>query len=133
MCFKQLFLAQEGTYDCGLFAVAYATSAAHGQDPAKCTYDQKQIRQHLYRCLCNGKITPFPLKSSSSSSRVITSDNIEVHCHCRMPELKNVAMIQCNYCAVWYHVLCEDVSEDCIANVELEWFCRTCKVIQLSS
>ena len=102
MCFKQLFPAQEGTYDYGLFAVAYATSAAHGQDPAKCTYDQKQMRQHLYRCLCNGKITPFPLKSSSSSSRVITSDNIEVHCHCRMPELKNVATIV--LCGIMYFV-----------------------------
>ena len=38
---------------------------------------------------------------------------IGVNCHSGCPEVQNVAMIQCNSCAVWFHVrhVSEEVSK----------------------
>ena len=36
-------------------------------------------------------------------------DDFEVHCYCRMPELKNVGMIECTSCSKWFHLVCGDV------------------------
>ena len=38
---------QSGSEDCGLFAIAFATSIAFGQDPLKTTYTQSFMRKHL--------------------------------------------------------------------------------------
>lgn len=51
---------QEGSNDCGLFAIAYATELAHGGDPAKVVYSQGEMRSHFIKCLENGIPTPFP-------------------------------------------------------------------------
>ena len=50
----------EGSNDCGLFAIAYATELAHGGDPAKVVYSQGEMRSHFIKCLENGILTPFP-------------------------------------------------------------------------
>ena len=33
--------------DCGLFAIAFATSLVFGEDPANVTYDSEKLRMHL--------------------------------------------------------------------------------------
>ena len=38
---------QEGTLDCGLFAIAFAYHAALGDDLQKVTFDQDKLRSHL--------------------------------------------------------------------------------------
>ena len=50
---------QTGTQDCGLFAIAYATSIAHGHDLTK-KFDQQRIRHHLSICFRNSVMTVFP-------------------------------------------------------------------------
>ena len=115
---------QGGSYDC---AVAFATAAAYGVNPARCCFDQKKIRKHLYHCLSNGKLTTFPQRKGTSSKRAIVYDEIKVHCHCRMPELKNVAMIECNSCCNWFHVFCDNVSKKCLDDSSTEWFCNNCR------
>ena len=42
---------QENTYDCGLYAIAYATSVYHGDDVSQIKYHNQEMRQHLLRCL----------------------------------------------------------------------------------
>ena len=50
---------QDGSNDCGLFAIAYATELAHGRDPAKVVYSQKEMRSYFIKCMENGTLTPF--------------------------------------------------------------------------
>ena len=56
-------------------------------------------------------------------------DDIEVHCHCRMPELKGVPMIECTSCSKCYHVDCEampnKVLEDSLAEHDMQYFTVT--------
>lgn len=51
---------QKGSKDCGLFAIAFATALAYGQNPSKLKYDQSSMRSHLVRCFHQGKLVPFP-------------------------------------------------------------------------
>ena len=54
---------QQGAVDCGLFAIAFATSVAHGCDPATSEYIQAHMRMHLLRCFSQGTLVLFPLKN----------------------------------------------------------------------
>ena len=51
---------QKGNTDCGVFAIAIATSLAYGIDPASCEFQQDLMRQHLCQCLQAKKMTLFP-------------------------------------------------------------------------
>ena len=51
---------QRGSSDCGLFALAYATSLCSGEHPAQVNYVQHMFRNHLLTCLQRRQITPFP-------------------------------------------------------------------------
>ena len=51
---------QMGGVDCGLFALAYTTDLAHGNNPSQILYDQSQFRSHLLQCLNDHKAAPFP-------------------------------------------------------------------------
>ena len=50
---------QSGSKDCGLFAVAYATSIAFGKDPTKKILYQDKMRTHLVDCLQKGHMSLF--------------------------------------------------------------------------
>ncbi|XP_045031019.1 uncharacterized protein LOC123473768 [Daphnia magna] len=52
---------QSNGYDCGVFAIAFATSLAIGEDPATRLYDPIKLRPHLVNCLALGKITAFSI------------------------------------------------------------------------
>ena len=49
--------------DCGLFAIAIATSLATDGDPAELGYDQAAMRAHLVKCFENSCLSPFPCTS----------------------------------------------------------------------
>ena len=51
---------QRGGADCGLFAIAVATSLGYGDDPAKSTFQQENLSEHLLKCLESGNLTIFP-------------------------------------------------------------------------
>lgn len=51
---------QLGGQDCGLFAIAIATSLATGSNPAELVYDQAATRAHLIKCFENLCLSPFP-------------------------------------------------------------------------
>ena len=119
-----------GTYDCGLFAVAFATAEAHGRDPNACNFDQTAMRRHLYNCLSTGKLSPFPeIKPAYNHGCGLTSsDDISVHCYCRMPEIKGTPMVECSSCLKWFHVTCcqGSLSADQLNSSDIEWFCSFC-------
>ena len=51
---------QSGVDDCGLYAIANATSICHNQNPAVITFDQSLMRLHLTQCIDKKMIAPFP-------------------------------------------------------------------------
>ena len=55
---------QEGSTDCGLFAIAVMASLAHREDPSSVTYDQNKMRKHLLECFSSKIIMPFLPKSA---------------------------------------------------------------------
>ena len=55
---------QQGSSDCGLFAIAYALDCALGLDPTTVKYDQSLMRQHLKRCL-RKEFSRFPCDKRS--------------------------------------------------------------------
>ena len=50
---------QNGSADCGLFATAYATDLAIGNNPAEIIYDQCEMANHPLHCLQSNKIKLF--------------------------------------------------------------------------
>ena len=54
------FQRQEGSVDCGLFAITVMASLAHREDPSTVTYDQKRMRKHLIDCFSSKFVMPFP-------------------------------------------------------------------------
>lgn len=120
---------QSGGNDCGLFAVAYATALAFGQDPGRCLFNQQQMRPHLHNCFLYGMLTPFPHEERKVARgiRIRNRDDITVHCHCRMPVLKDLAMIECSKCTQWYHIACEKESKAILDTSEAEWYCTLCQ------
>ena len=45
---------QQGGTDYGLFAIAEATSLGYGEDPAKSTFQQENLREHLLNVWSQG-------------------------------------------------------------------------------
>lgn len=48
---------QEGLSDCGVFAIATATSLAFGRRPVH--FKQSTMREHLLKCFEAGSMQPF--------------------------------------------------------------------------
>ena len=118
---------QSGGSDCGLFALAFATSLCEGHDPATILYDQPRMRDHLLSCIIAGKITTFPQRSSRRRARVNKAETelIPVFCKCRLPDDGGI-MIQCSQCDEWYHESCIRLPDKYL-NSELSWCCSQCK------
>ena len=53
------FDVQRTEFDCGVFAIAFATSLCAGHSPAKTTYIQHLLQPHLLQCLEDGVFTKF--------------------------------------------------------------------------
>jgi len=49
--------------ECGLYAVANATSVAFEIDPTKLVYNEKCMREHLVQCFSKKDLEPFPIIS----------------------------------------------------------------------
>lgn len=62
--FKELVYApvqqKTNASDCGLFAIAFATSLVFGYDPQDITFDTSRMRAHLVACFKVGAIAQFP-------------------------------------------------------------------------
>ena len=119
---------QSGTYDCGLFAIAFATALVHGEHPGKFLFNQDSMRQHLIKCLELGEMMMFPIKKTRrSAGRMKSEDVIEIHCSCRMPEIPGVDMIECSACGRWYHFpLCVCLCHRKLAKKRSQWYCTSC-------
>ena len=93
---------QAGTYDCGLFAVAFATVLALGRQPEEFQFSQQEMRKHLYQCFEKQKME-MCRKRRSKKSMVKSMQKVPLFCNCRMPEMGE-RMIECTTCKQWFHV-----------------------------
>ena len=76
---------QSNGCDCGLFALANATSLCYSTNPCKVTYDQSKMREHFLQCIEEGKMAPFPIRGQSRVRR-FRSENVDIYCVCRLPD-----------------------------------------------
>ena len=117
---------QSGTTDCGLFAIAVAVSLCNGDNPSLQCYDQSVMREHLAMCFQCEEIGVFPVLPQS---RHVVGDsvkrNIELFCHCRIPYMKGVFMIECSKCFGWFHRSCDKVPKT--VNKNTSFHCINCK------
>ena len=116
---------QAGSYDCGLYAIAYATALSLGNDPATHQYYQEKMRPHLRMCLLNRRLTLFPHKTVCPSDKFHSVEKIPVYCVCRMPEITGQPMVECSKCKEWYHFVCQKVTTDSLIQ-STDWYCSHC-------
>ena len=127
---------QEGSHDCGLFALAYITSIC---DPAVLLYKQNAMRKHILKSIEDGVMTAFPT-SASRLPKASIRKNIAVYCIClhindgskmiqcdicrhinddtKMIQCDicrhindGTKMIQCDICQQWFHVACMKIDK----------------------
>eukprot|EP00731_Ephydatia_muelleri_P003172 Em0001g3172a len=68
---------QQGCDDCGLFAIAFATSLARGEQPGSFFYQQKAMRKHLVDCLEKQNITAFLIQKIRRHGSKIPNNHIQ--------------------------------------------------------
>ena len=116
---------QAGGSDCGLFALAFATSLCNGDKPEAVLYEQSSLRNHLFSGIMQQKLLPFPKKRKRKPRQPI-DQRIPVFCVCRLID-DGRKMIQCAHCREWFHVSCVQVETKYIENVDLDWNCNACQ------
>jgi len=122
---------QSGTSDCGVFAIAFATSLCFGQQPELLSYNQPLMRQHLMKCFEAGKMELFPIARSRrlKSTKITNTQHIKVYCICRMPEMDEAPMIECSKCKQWYHTnICIKVPKEAWES-KMAWLCTNCQPV----
>ena len=127
---------QDNSVDCGLYALAFATSLAFGDDPSLIVYDASKLRQHLLNCLTNNEVTRFPTTEEPLGYRHRCRRKrieIELFCSCRMPHDAqadwdaNQDMAQCDKCKDWFHRICEKIPSVIFENARKKMDLQSCK------
>ena len=124
---------QRGSSDCGLYAIANATTLCYGGDPHITSYNQEEFRAHLARCFESRCMTMFPAADRPrrlGRKRVLSSKTIDVFCTCRLPwnkdDYQKGPLVQCQLCKEWYHEVCMDINKDIINYPGLKYNCKLC-------
>ena len=120
---------QAGSGDCGLLALAYATSVCLGQDPVNLVYDQENLRKHFLKCVNDDKITAFPICCNRTVRKPVAFTATErLYCVCRQIYVRGQHMIQCQSCHNWYHAACLSLSDSAFADAaeKTQYICQRC-------
>ena len=124
---------QANNVDCGVFAIAFATALAFGEDPSKLRFDVSKMRTHLVECLKTKSMSPFPEMKVGAGDIVLSKRKfftIELFCSCRMPYEKPKSeadlMAQCGGCKEWFHQRCEKIALEIFKASGMSFFCSSC-------
>ncbi len=119
---------QIGASDCGLFALAFATSLCLAIDPTSVVYNQSHMRNHLIKSLEKGQLEHFLIhRSRRPISHPSKTESFDVYCHSRLTSSGAASdrMVWCNGgCKQWYHDTCEKIDN---LNSKKRWYCKNCK------
>ena len=128
---------QLNAFDCGVYAVAYATDLANNIDPTNSSYETQNIRDHLSSCLERGSLKPFPTTDKRTQRGKAKSCNLKLYCTCRMPffvsgpdEDEGLFMASCCICEDWYNKKCENVNVSVfkVDKKTQQMMCKGCKI-----
>ena len=117
---------QSNGSDCGVLAIAFAYDICSGSDPCKVKFNHKAIRQHLANCLEKCSLSRFPIVGERRSTGVKSTQTVDLHCSCRLPEERGDKMAECDVCKTWYHQHCMDIPDDVFGDSEVPWKCKAC-------
>ena len=112
--------------DCGVLSIAFAYDLCSGVDPCRARYDHKLIRQHLLKCLEDCHLSRFPVVSDRRITRVKCTQEVDLHCSCRLPEEEGDEMAECDSCKRWYHRHCMDIPQEVFSGMDVPWTCKLC-------
>ena len=78
---------QEGSDNCRVFAIAFATALGDNVDPHSLSLDQKKMREHLANCFEEGEMLPFPLSATPRrfGRRRVKKVKVAVYYQCHLP------------------------------------------------
>ena len=125
-------------YDCGVYAIAFATALMFDTDPSKITFDSQNMRQHLLKCFTWQNLISFPsLNLLSPFQEKLQAQIVQVYCLCRRPlrfrlgkiPTKEEKLTQCESCNDCFHRSCLPSGE--IFKVK-KWRCQKCVNIWIS-
>ena len=111
---------QEGGNDCGLFAIATATTLCQGEDPVDLEYQQSSMRSHLQapQGNCNEDLTSFQRQQERGRKATIVGSLLQSFA------AADYQMIQCSHCNQWYHLNCTDAPKTVLNNNKAHWLCE---------
>ena len=101
---------QKNSFDCGVFALPYATTLILGKEPTN--YNYTNIREHLMLCLNKNIVQEFSTSVSSRKISCVRIINCQLFCICRGIYIKNPKeigysnMTACDNCNSWFHDNC---------------------------
>lgn len=75
---KKEMQIQENYDDCGVFAIAVATSLCFGEDPTVVRWNVESMRTHLLQCIEKGEMERFPQAQEDMSCQGKTNE-VQVH------------------------------------------------------
>lgn len=113
---------QRGGSDCGLFSIAFATAICFKINPVAVDFKQEDLRGHLFMCLEDRKMVPFPSRKKKIEN-CLSKVKISVYCECRQIEIGR--MIMCDGCQEWYHQGCVYIPKNA---KKIKWYCHRCKI-----
>ena len=70
------------TNNCGLYAIANATALTYGIDPCTQVNIPRMMREHLFKCLEQKHLEPFPITNNSKRKRKTMRNTIDVPMYC---------------------------------------------------
>ena len=115
---------QTNSNDCGLYAIANATALAYGKDPTTQIYIPKLMRQHLFTCLENKHLTPFPTTNSKRRRQPVKAEkDVPLYCVCKMPDT-NTVYVFCDICGHEFHPECVKITRE--VTDSMEFTCPNC-------
>lgn len=119
---------QVGVSDCGVYALAVATSLCYGEDPTIIEWTQSQMRAHLVTCLQSDEMRPFPRGSINPSMKGQIKKTVvhKIHCVCRQRHKPRENVKQCNTCHILFHVKCLNIPRNAVA-ASCAWTCKDCQ------
>ncbi len=107
--------------DCGVLAIAYATSLVFGGNPANIYYTCN-LRKHLSACLVKGLMEEFPCRMLTRKPAYCKTFSLQLYCICRCID-DGRKMILCSSCKEWFHFDCVNVKKIPLGN----WSCSKCQ------
>ena len=123
-------------FDCGVFAIAYATDIVFDKGMASLSYDRQEMRKHLLRCLQRDDLEPFPNSIKKNKRGKSIKHRVQIYYHCQMPFSnsdpdvdKGLFMATCAACNEWFHKKSERINALVFKDVgkAKKWTCRHCQ------